>query len=80
MTSRYLVEIYCAHNGMSMDLPWRSESEFRDGAAFLRGLVGGAVSQKKRYPEQPDFYYLETEDQFEALMQFRRAQGVKPPD
>jgi hypothetical protein len=58
-----------------MTLPWRTEADFKDGLAFLRGLVGEPVYQKKRYPDQPDFYYLETEDQFDALMQFRRQQG-----
>lgn len=74
MIPRYLVEIYCAYNGRSMDLPWWSEAEFKDGIAFLRGLVGAPVGQKKRYPDQPDFYYLDTEDQFETLMRFRRQQ------
>jgi hypothetical protein len=80
MMARYGVEIYCAHNGVSMVLPWRHEAEFKDGVAFLRGLVGEPVGQTKRYPDQPDFYYLETENQFVALMEFRSAQGVKRPD
>lgn len=79
MTSRYSVEIYCAHSGVSMVLPWRHEAEFKDGVAFLRGLVGEPVGQTKRYPDQ-DFYYLETEDQFAALIEFLRAQDVKRPD
>jgi hypothetical protein len=74
MMSRYRVEIYCAHNGLRMEMPWRNEAAFSDGVAFLRGLVGEPAYQKKRYPDQPDFYYLETEDQFEALMQFRSQQ------
>jgi hypothetical protein len=37
------------------------------------------VVPTKRYPDQ-DFYYLETEDQFVALMKFMRAQEVKRPD
>ena len=66
--------------GVSMVLPWRNEVEFKDGVAFLRGLIGEPAYRKKRYPDQPDSYYLETEDQFVALMEFRRAQGVKRPD
>ena len=79
MPNEFTVEIYCGHNGIRMELPWWSETQFREGVLFLQGMVGDPVYGKKHYADEPDFYYLETEDQFEALMQFRRAQGVKRP-
>ncbi len=80
MTSRYSVEVYSAFDGACTVLQWRHEAEFKDGVAFLRRLAGKPVVPTKRYPDQPDSYYLETEDQFVALMEFRSAQGVKRPD
>lgn len=68
MPVEFSVEIYCGHNGMRMELPWWNEEQFKEGVSFLRGMVGDPVNTTKHYPEQPDFYDLETEDQFEALM------------
>lgn len=78
MTSRYSVEVYSAFDGVCTVLQWRHEAEFKDGVAFLRRLAGKPVVPTKRYPDQ-DFYYLETEDQFAALIEFLRAQDVKRP-
>lgn len=78
MPRKFSVEIYCGHNGIIMQLPWWNEEQFKEGVSFLRGMVGDPVQREK--PDEPDCYYLETEDQFEALMRLRRAQGVKRPD
>lgn len=77
MSFQYRVEIYCAHSGVRMELPWGNEEQFKDGVAFLRRTVGEPVHNAKN---KPDSYYLATEDQFVALMEFRSAQGVKRPD
>lgn len=78
MPRKFLIEIYCAHSGIRMDLPWWDEEQFKAGGAFLRDMVGPPTHHDE--PGEPDCYYLETEDQFEAIMQFRREQGVRRPD
>lgn len=69
---KFEMEFHNAASGVSFFLSWRNEKEFRMGEAFLRELAGGPVYTKKLRPDQPDFYYLETEQQYEALMNFRQ--------
>ncbi|MGN6311126.1 MAG: hypothetical protein ACTHNN_16425 [Xanthobacteraceae bacterium] len=78
MSRKFSVEIYCGHNGIRMELPWWNDDQFNAGVSFLRGMVGAPVHRERR--GEPDCFYLETEDQFAAVMQLRRDQGVKRPD
>lgn len=70
--SKFEMEFYIATTGVALFLSWRNEREFRMGQAFLQELADGPVYTKKLYPDQPDIYYLETEQQYEALMNFRQ--------
>ena len=73
--SNYRTEIYTQHNGVQMTLVWPNEREFWLGQQFLQDMAG-PTSTTRRHPDDPEFYYLTTEAQFEALLEFRR----KPRD
>ncbi len=46
---------------------WRTDDEYEAGKAFLKKLLGVNAMQSG----QGDFFYFETQEQFEALMAFR---------
>jgi len=58
--------------GVVFTLRWRNEEEYRQGKAFLKELLGPeggvGVDEAGRIPS----YYLENEQQYDALMEFRR--------
>lgn len=70
--SNYRMQFYTRHNGIQMTLVWPNEREFRLGQQFLQDIAGGPTSAEKYHPDDPDFYYLTTEAQYDALLEFRR--------
>jgi hypothetical protein len=70
--SELIMDFYNYRTGVVFTLRWRNEEEYRQGKAFLAELLGPAggvgVDEPGRFPS----YYLETEQQFDALLDFRR--------
>jgi hypothetical protein len=69
--SRFKMEIYTAHNGVEMTIAWANEEEYRLGQQFLRELAGDGARARRDLGE-PEFWYLETKQQLDALFDFRR--------
>lgn len=68
--SNFAMLVYNATTGVESTLFWQDEEEFRMASEFLRKLTGRPASAKETNPDQPDFYYLETAEQAEALLNF----------
>ncbi len=77
--SKYKMDIYNASSGVVMTLSWANEAEFLEGKAFLKTLVGGRVGQSELAPGELEFYYLENDQQLDALYEFRRALKSRRP-
>ncbi len=69
---KYEMEIYNASSGVVLTLSWDSEVEYLQGKAFLKELVGGRVGQAELRPGELEFYYLENDQQRDALYEFMR--------
>lgn len=69
--SRYKMEIYMQSIGGVTGYDWSTEHEFRLVEAFLLDLLGPG-GRAGRTPGQPDFYYVETEQQRQAFYDFLR--------
>lgn len=60
---------YNARTGVQFVLVWKDEEHYRAGRVFLDKLTGGAYLGEG---ESTDTYILETEQQYDALFEFRR--------
>ncbi len=69
--SRYKMEIYMRPTGGVIGYDWRIEQDFRRVEAFLLDLLGPG-GRAGRTPGEPDFYYVETEQQEQAFFEFIR--------
>jgi hypothetical protein len=67
------MEFYNASSGVVFLLSWDNEEEYLLGKAFLKDLVGGSAGRTELHPDKPEFYYLENDQQRDALYAFRRA-------
>ena len=70
--SELIMDFYDYRSGVLFTLRWRNDKEYRQGKAFLKQLLGPeggvGVDEPGRFPS----YYLENEQQRDALMEFRR--------
>jgi hypothetical protein len=69
---RFEMEIYTAHDGIEMTIAWANEEEYRLGQVFLKDMAGGPCGGSEFDPDRPEFYYLETKQQLDALYDFSR--------
>jgi hypothetical protein len=67
-SNQFKTEIY--HRGVVMMLPWKNQRQFERGKALLDRLAG-------RPHRADELYYLEDE-QYEALLDFRRELRQEP--
>jgi hypothetical protein len=58
--------------GMEITYDWRTEENFAQATRFLKDMVGGPTSPDPGNPGKPRFYYLETQQEDEALREFIR--------
>jgi hypothetical protein len=70
--SNFLMEFYTPPHGVVVTFDCRTELNYLRVKVFLQHLVGGPCSQDE--PERPDpiLYYIENEQQKEALFSFLR--------
>jgi hypothetical protein len=66
------MDFYDYRTGVLFTLRWRNEEEYRQGKAFLHELLGPEGGVGVDEPGRVPTYYLETEQQFDALLEFRR--------
>ena len=71
--SELIMDFYNYRTGVVFTLRWRNEEEYRQGKAFLAELLGPAGGVGVDEPGRVPSYYLENEQQFDALLDFRRA-------
>lgn len=67
------MEIYTAFNGVQMTIAWADEAEYQAGKEFLIGLGAFDIPFAATRADRPEFIYLETEQQRDALFEFRRS-------
>lgn len=74
--SKFRTEFYCDANtymcGIQFELVWRNEAEHELAQSFLRELFGDPCGVADPARGKPEFYLIETEEQFEALFDFQR--------
>ena len=70
--SELIMDFYDYRTGVVFTLRWRNEEEYRQGKAFLKELLGPEGGVGVDEPDRVPSYYLENEQQFDALMEFRR--------
>ena len=70
--SELIMDFYNYRTGVVFTLRWRNEEEYRQGKAFLAELLGPAGGVGVDEPGRVPSYYLENEQQFDALLDFRR--------
>jgi hypothetical protein len=71
--STLLMDFYHVSTGAVFTLRWRNEQEYLLGKAFLKKLLGEDGGSSVHEPGRVPFYSLETEQQYDALFDFRRA-------
>ncbi len=67
------MDIYTQATGVQMTIAWANEEEYQLGKKFLTDMDAGCGQSSDRRGEKPEFFYLESEQQLEALFQFRRS-------
>ncbi len=67
---RFKTIFYNYTSGVEFTMSWANEQEYLEGKGFLDALTGGSIGRHKL--DQPDFYILETREQFDAMLEFRR--------
>jgi hypothetical protein len=70
--SELSMDFYDYRTGVLFTLRWRNEDKYRRGQAFLKELLGPEGGVGVDEPGRVPSYYLKTEQQFDALMDFRR--------
>lgn len=73
--SKFKTRIYQDWTGVHYDKVWRSREHYLAGRRFLEDLLGGPASTIGGY----DFFVLDTEQQLDALLAFRRKLGYGRP-
>jgi hypothetical protein len=70
--SELIMDFYQYWTGVVFTLRWRNEEEYRQRKAFLAELLGPEGGVGVDEPGRVPSYYLENEQQHDALMDFRR--------
>ena len=70
--SELIMDFYHVPTGVVFTLRWSNEQEYLQGKAFLHELLGPAGACGVNEPGRVPSYYLETEQQYDALLEFRR--------
>lgn len=69
------MDIYTATTGVEMTIKWANEEEYQLGKKFLTDMEAGCGPPDKArdHDQKPEFFYLENEQQLEALFKFMRS-------
>lgn len=69
---KFKTTFYDRATGVEFSVLWENQEQFARGIAYLNGLTGGSYGTIKSDPDRPDLYVLETEQQRDAIFEFRR--------
>jgi hypothetical protein len=69
--------IYNGTNGIETTIGWKTEQHYQAAAAFLKKLLH-ETDVRAREPGRLEFYFIDTQEQMDALWGFARAL-TKPP-
>ena len=73
------MDIYMAFNGVQATMRWPDEEAYRRGRDLLRAMGCGSGDIRDDFdPQKPEFFYLENDQQLDALYELRHALGVIP--
>lgn len=69
------MDIYTATTGVEMTIKWASENEYQLVKKFLTDMGAGCgpPSRVRAAGQRPEFFYLENDEQFHALLNFMRS-------
>ncbi len=67
------MDIYTQATGVQMTIVWSDEEEYQLGKKFLMDMGASCGQSSDRRDKKPAFFYLENEQQLEALFEFRRS-------
>lgn len=67
------MDVYIQTNGVQMTIAWTNEEEYQIGRNFLMNLGASCGQSSERRHDKPAFFYLENENQLEALFEFRQS-------
>jgi hypothetical protein len=70
--AQFFTEFYDRATGTHFKMAWADEQQYLLGKAFLDRLTGGSYGTIESDPDKPDHYILETAEQREAMLEFRR--------
>lgn len=68
---RFKMEVYTQEAGVELTLVWHNEEEFNQAIRFLNETLAGHGGLTSPEPGKPRFCYLETQEQLNALHDFR---------
>lgn len=66
------MDIYTVTTGVEMTLSWANEEEYRLGKKFLTDMGTACGQSSERNVDKPEFFYLQNEQQLDALFAFRK--------
>lgn len=69
----FKIDIYNRATGVQMTIRWANEDEYQLGKKFLTDLGASCGNSSDRREGKPAFFYLENQQQLEALYEFRRS-------
>jgi hypothetical protein len=69
--SKFKMELYMTPTGVVATYDWQTEQDFQRAQAFLLDLLGPG-GRSGIHSGEPEFYYVETEQQQEAFHDFAR--------
>jgi hypothetical protein len=69
------MDIYTAATGVQITIKWANEDEYQRGRKLLTdmGADCGQPGEMRARDQKPEFFYLENEQQLEALFEFMRS-------
>jgi hypothetical protein len=67
------MEIYSESAGGKLDITWANEDEYQQAKKFLTDMGAPPVYTVAARFENPEFFYLETAEQYKALRKFQKS-------
>ena len=79
--AKFKMTFYHYSKGVEFSVLWADEQQYLFAKKALEDLTGGSYGVVESDPDRPDYYVLETEQQFRALTELRetlRNKTVEP--
>lgn len=69
--TKFKMTFYHKSEGIEFSVLWADEQQYRSAKKSLEDLTGGSYGVVESDPDHPEYYVLETEQQFRALTELR---------